>query len=105
MTTMMSLPGGVGVVVRPGDPGVVVDDGRGLGEVQALALGQPLHDVDEDDVGQPGLRDALGGRGADVAGSDDGDFAAGHGLGAPSGGSAGRSILCPCAGRVVVRGP
>ena len=72
--------GGVGVVVRAGDPRIVADDRRGLGEVEALALRQPLDDVDEDDVGQAGLGDALGGRGADVAGADDGDLVAGHGL-------------------------
>ena len=88
--------GGVGVVVRADDPGVVADDRRRLGEVEALALRQPLDDVDEDDVGQPGLGDALGGRGADVAGADDGDLVAGHGVGCllPVG-PARRSILCP----------
>ena len=71
----------VGVVVRADDPGVVADDRRGLGEVEALALRQALDDVDEHDVGQAGLGDALGGRGADVAGADDGDLVAGHGVG------------------------
>ena len=70
--------GGVRVVVRAGDAGVVPDDGRGLGKVEALALRQPLDDVDEDDVGDARLRDALGGRRADVAGADDGDLVAGH---------------------------
>ena len=70
--------GGVGVVVRAGDPGVVADDRGGLGEVEALALRQALDDVDEDDVGEAGLGDALRGRRADVAGADDGDLVAGH---------------------------
>ncbi len=71
--------GGVGVVVRAGDPGVVADDRRRLGEVEALALRQPLDDVDQDDVGEAGLGDPLGGGGADVAGADDGDLVACHG--------------------------
>ena len=71
--------GGVGVVVRADDAGVVADDRRRLGEVEALALGQALDDVDEDDVGEAGLGDPLGGGGADVAGADDGDLVAGHG--------------------------
>ena len=70
--------GRVGVVVRAGDPGVVPDDRRRLGEVEALALRQALDDVDEDDVGEARLGDPLGGRGADVAGADDGDLVAGH---------------------------
>ena len=74
---------GVGVVVGAGDPHVVSDDRGGLGEVQGLALGQSLHDVHENDVGEAGLDDLLGGRRADVAGADDGDLAtenAGHGV-------------------------
>ena len=70
--------GRVGVVVRAGDPGVVADDRGRLGEVEALALRQALDDVDEHDVRQAGLGDALRGRGADVAGADDGDLVAGH---------------------------
>ena len=69
---------GVGVVVRADDPGVMTDDRRRLGQVETLALGQPLDDVDEDDVGETRLGDPLGGGGADVAGSDDGDLVAGH---------------------------
>ena len=78
VTTTMSRAGRVGVVVRAGDPGVVPDDRGRLGEVEALALRQALDDVDEDDVGQAGLGDALRGRRADVAGADDGDLVAGH---------------------------
>ncbi len=77
---MMSLPARIGVVVGADDPGVVTDDRRRLGQVEALALGQPLDDVDEDDVGQAGLGDPLGGGGADVAGTDDGDLVASHGV-------------------------
>ena len=73
---------GVGVVVRADHPGVVPDDRRRLGQVEALALGQALDDVDEDDVGEPRFGDPLGGRRADVAGADDRDLVAsgsGHG--------------------------
>ena len=70
--------GRVGVVVRAGDPGVVADDRCGLGEVETLALRQPLDDVHQDDVGEAGLGDALSGRRADVAGADDGDLVACH---------------------------
>jgi len=58
----------------------VPDHGRGLGKVEALALRQPLDDVDEDDVGDARLRDALGGRRADIAGADDRDLVAGYDL-------------------------
>ena len=68
--------GRVGVVVRAGDPGVVADDRGRLGQVEALALGQALDDVDEDDVGEARLGDPLGGRRADIAGADDGDLVA-----------------------------
>ena len=71
--------GRVGVVVRADDPAVVADDRGRLGEVEALALGQALDDVDEDDVGETGLGDPLGGGRADVAGADDGDLVPGHG--------------------------
>ena len=72
--------GRVRVVVRAGHLGVVADDRGGLGEVERLALRQPLDDVDEDDVGEAGLDDPLGRGGADVAGADDGDLAALDGL-------------------------
>ena len=69
---------GVGVVVRAGDPRVVSDDRSGLRKVETLALRQPVDDVDQDDVGEAGLGDALRGRRADIAGADDGDLVAGH---------------------------
>ncbi len=59
----------------------MADHGGRLGEVESLALRQPLDDVDEDDVGKPGLGDALRGRRADVAGADDGDLVSGHAVG------------------------
>ena len=66
------------VVVGAADLHVVPDHRRRLGEVERLALRQPLHDVDQHHVRQPGLGDALRGRRADVAGADDGDEGVGH---------------------------
>ena len=71
--------GRVRIVVRAEHSGVMGDDRRGLGEVETLALGKTFDDIDEHDVGQAGLGDALGGGRADVAGADDGDLVAGHG--------------------------
>ena len=51
--------GRVGVVVRAGDRHVVADDRRRLGQVERLALGQALDDVDQHDVGERALGDAL----------------------------------------------
>ena len=91
--------GGVRVVVRSDHARVVPNNGRGLGEIEALALRQPLDDVDENDVGDARLRDALGGRRADVAGADDRDLVAGHDLRTPSCcGVAGDRILGRCDG-------
>ena len=70
--------GRVRVVVRARHPGVVADHRGRLGQVEALALGQPVDDVHEDDVGETGFRDSLGRRRADVPGSDDGDLVACH---------------------------
>jgi hypothetical protein len=61
----------------------VPDDRRRLGKVQALALRQAFDDVDEDDVSDPRFGDPLRGRGADVAGADDGDLVSGHAGWAP----------------------
>jgi hypothetical protein len=38
------------------------DDRRGFGHVEPLALRESFDDVDEDDVGEAGFGDALGGR-------------------------------------------
>ena len=86
VTTIDVGAGRVGVVVRARDARVVADDRSGLGEIEALALRQALDDVDEHDVGEPGLGDALGGRGADVAGADDGDLVTRHGRAASGSG-------------------
>src|SRR5450759_2821618 len=67
---------GVRVIVRAGDPDVVADDRGGLDQVERLALGQPLNDINQHDVGEARLDDLLGGGRTDVAGADDGDLAA-----------------------------
>ena len=69
---------GLGVVVRAGDPRVVADHRRRLGEIEGLALGQPLDDVDEHDVGEAGLGDPLRRGRPDVPGADDRDLVPGH---------------------------
>src|SRR5205823_12501377 len=68
----------VRVVVAAGYARVVTDDRRGFGHVQALALRQALHDVDQDDIGQPRFGDSLGSGGPDVTRSDDGDLVSTH---------------------------
>ncbi len=65
---------GVLVVVRADHPGVGALDGGGLHDVEALALGNPLEDVDEDDVGQLPVGQALGEGRAHVARSHHRDF-------------------------------
>ncbi len=87
--------GRVGVVVGARDRAVVAHDRRRLGQVERLALGQPLDDVDQDDVGQASLGDALGGGRADVAGADDGDLGTGHERSAPSGARWMRTVRTP----------
>ena len=49
-------------------------NGAGLGQVEGLALGNPLDHVDQDHVAQLLLDQVLGDRGADVAGADDRDL-------------------------------
>jgi hypothetical protein len=66
------------VAVGAGDLAVVPDHGARFEDVQRLALGQALDDVDQDDVGVVTLGETLGQGGADVARADDGDLVA-HG--------------------------
>ena len=70
--------GRIGVIVRAEDPCIVADHRRRLGEIQALARRQPFDDVDQHEVGQARLGDALGGRCAHVPGADHGDLVACH---------------------------
>ena len=73
--TVTSEPAVMRVVVAALDDGVEPVDGRGLHEVERLALGHARVDVDEGDVlDDVHARDALGDGGADVAGADDGDL-------------------------------
>ncbi len=51
-------------------------DRAGLGQVEGLALGNPLDHVDQDHVAQLLLDHVLGDGGADVAGADDRDLGA-----------------------------
>jgi len=68
-------PCGGAVVVRPHDAGVESLDRRGLPLVEALPLGHALDHVHEDDgAGELFFGEALGGGGADVAGSHHGDL-------------------------------
>ncbi len=70
--------GRVGVVIRADDLHVVAHDRRRLGQVERLALGQTLDDVDQHHVGQAPLGDALRDGGADIAGADDGYLGTRH---------------------------
>src|SRR5262249_61593597 len=58
---------------------VVAMHGPRLGEVEGLALRNPVNDVDEHDVAELTLHRILGDGGADVAGADHGDLRASHG--------------------------
>src|SRR5205814_6391794 len=69
--------GGLVVAVGPGERAVVAVDGPGLGQVQGLAVRDPLEDVHEDDVAQFLLDGVLGDGGADIAGADHADLGAG----------------------------
>ena len=70
--------GDVGVVVGAGELGVEAFDRAALGEVERLALGDALGDVEQDDVAQFLLRGEMGERAADVAGADKRDLLASH---------------------------
>ena len=63
------------VAVGADDPGVEAFDRAGLPLVERLALRNALDDVDHHDgAGEILLGQSLGGRGADVAGADDGNL-------------------------------
>ena len=75
VTTKTSAPGRLVVAVGADDAGVEALDRAGLPLVEPLALRHALDDVDHHDgAGEILLGEALGGRGADVAGADDGDL-------------------------------
>src|SRR5205814_7668066 len=60
------------------DPGVVADDRARLQHVERFALGQPLHDVDQNDVGIAALGQALRQGRANIAGPDNRDLRTTH---------------------------
>ncbi len=60
----------VGVVVAAGDLRVEAFDRAALAEVERLALGDALGDVEQDDVAEFLLGGEVGERAADVAGAD-----------------------------------
>ena len=80
-------PGGDDADVRPGDIDVIVgalqghvlaEHRRGLGDVQRLALGRALGDVEQDHVAQLLARGDVGQGSADHSGADQGDLRASH---------------------------
>ena len=77
--------GGFLVAVGAGDSDVVVLDGRGLGQIERLALRHAFHDIDQDDVAQFLGGGPMGAGGPDVSSSDDRDFRASHGSMFPTG--------------------
>src|SRR5207249_960064 len=68
--------GGVEHAGHADDAGVALLDRHGFEQVEAFALGYAFDDVDENDVGEFLGGDPVGGGGADVAGTYDGDFGA-----------------------------
>src|SRR5207249_9875517 len=69
---------GLRVAVRPDDVRLVAEHGSRLIDVECLALGQVLDDVDENDVRVVPPRQLLRDRGADRTGSDDRHLAPAH---------------------------
>ncbi len=65
---------GGGVVVAAGDLHFIALDGAGFKKIERLALGDAVHDIDENDVGEGFTGEAQGTSGADVAGSNHGYF-------------------------------
>ena len=70
--------GDVLVVVGAGDLRVEALDRAALLEVERLALGNALDDVEQDDVAELLLRGQVGEGAADIAGTDQGDLLASH---------------------------
>jgi hypothetical protein len=68
----------VGVVVGALEGDVGADDGGGLGDIERLALGRALGDVEQDDVAQRFARGHVCQGAADHAGADKGDLRASH---------------------------
>ena len=66
------------IVRRAGVIGVEAHDRRGLGDVERLAAGHAVYDVEQDDVAQFLEAGEQGQRAADLAGADQGDLVSGH---------------------------
>ena len=71
--------GDVGIVGRALELRVEAVDRAGLGDVERLALGNALGDVEQDDVAQLAHRGEVGERAADHSGADQRDLLASHG--------------------------
>ena len=70
--------GDVGIIGRALELGVEAVDRAGLGDVERLALGNALGDVEQDDVAKLAHRGEVGERSADHSGADQRDFLASH---------------------------
>ena len=66
------------IVFRPGHRRIEPFDRRGFGDVQSLALRNPIHDVEKDDVAQLFQTGEQGERAADIPGADQRDLVTGH---------------------------
>ena len=73
-----ALDGGIGR--GAGELGVEAGDRRGLGDIERLALGNALDDVEQDDVAEFLEAGEMGERAADLPGADERDRRTGHGL-------------------------
>ena len=71
--------GDVGIVVGALELGVEALDRAALGEVERLALGNALDDVEQDDVAEFAARREMGQGAADHSGTDERDLVASHG--------------------------
>ena len=69
-----------GVVAGAGDLGVEPVDRAGLGQVERLALGHAVDDVEQDDVAEFLQRGQMGERAADLTGADQSNLLARHGI-------------------------
>ena len=68
------------VLVGPGEAGIETFDRRRLGQIQGLALGNPVDDVEKHHVAQLFQAGEESQGAADVAGADQRDLIASHGV-------------------------
>ena len=64
----------------PSERGIEIIDRPGLADVERLALGDALHDVEQDDVAHFPHRGEMSEGSADHSGADQRDLLASHGL-------------------------